>query len=157
MRASSSARISARTRRALGLDQELELVALAHGERLAHEDASAQRPASPASDGHAPPLELRLQAGERPVARCIRVLPRSALHEAARESLAGRAVTSQDPQIVRFARPHALAPRALLVDDEPSHLEAMQALVERQGFADAHGRLARERAQGARARRTSTS
>jgi DNA-binding NtrC family response regulator len=27
-----------------------------------------------------------------------------------------------------------LVPRALLVDDEPSHLEAMQALVERQGF-----------------------
>jgi two-component system response regulator AtoC len=31
--------------------------------------------------------------------------------------------------------PQPVAPRALLVDDEPSHLEAMQALVERQGFA----------------------
>jgi two-component system response regulator AtoC len=29
----------------------------------------------------------------------------------------------------------AVAPRALLVDDDPSHLEAMQALVEQQGFA----------------------
>jgi DNA-binding NtrC family response regulator len=31
--------------------------------------------------------------------------------------------------------PQPIAPRALLVDDEPEHLEAMQALVERQGFA----------------------
>jgi len=31
--------------------------------------------------------------------------------------------------------PQPVAPRALVVDDEPSHLEAMQALVERQGFA----------------------
>jgi two-component system, NtrC family, response regulator HydG len=40
-------------------------------------------------------------------------------------------VTPQDPQPAP-ARP--ISPRALLVDDEPSHLEAMQALVERAGF-----------------------
>src|SRR4029450_3235620 len=49
--------------------------------------------------------------------------------------LAGSDVTSQDPHNlpVQHGIP-LLVPRALLVDDEPSHLEAMQALVARQGF-----------------------
>ncbi len=44
-------------------------------------------------------------------------------------------MTSQDPHNlpVQHGIP-LLVPRALLVDDEPAHLEAMQALVERQGF-----------------------
>jgi two-component system response regulator AtoC len=44
-------------------------------------------------------------------------------------------VASQDPPRMPLqAGVPALVPRALLVDDEPAHLEAMQALVERQGF-----------------------
>jgi DNA-binding NtrC family response regulator len=44
-------------------------------------------------------------------------------------------VASQDPHDYPGAHVAALlVPRALLVDDEPSHLEAMQALVTRQGF-----------------------
>jgi two-component system, NtrC family, response regulator AtoC len=44
-------------------------------------------------------------------------------------------VTPQDPLSPAPASPRQATPRALLVDDEPSHLEAMQALVERAGFA----------------------
>ena len=44
-------------------------------------------------------------------------------------------MTAQDPQKVPGLRAGSqLVPRALLVDDEPAHLEAMEALVRRQGF-----------------------
>ena len=43
-------------------------------------------------------------------------------------------MASQDPLDLPAQHGTALVPRALLVDDQPAHLEAMQALVERRGF-----------------------
>ena len=58
------------------------------------------------------------------------------LHSAARgASWCAARLNPHDPQTTSEPRAARLpAPRALLVDDEPPHLEAMRALVERQGF-----------------------
>jgi hypothetical protein len=111
-----------------GVDEERELLALAQRQRLADERGE-QRGGEPGRQRQPPEPEPVLHAGASAGSLHPQSFPGRCGCTKPREELSWTRMGSQG------LSPQTLAPRALIVDDEPEHLEAMQALVESQGFA----------------------